>query len=102
MRQPYTPSGAIRIDAWRASRPLERPLAQEVLLADVDAVVAKDRVRGRVVEVEVGQRVVVEVVAAAHPLAVPAREGDVPLLGAGELLAIEALQVRDDRRDAGA
>ena len=44
----------------------ERQLAEVVALPEVDAVVAQDPVRGRQVEVEVGQDEVVEVVAAAQ------------------------------------
>src|SRR5687767_9076707 len=77
----------------------ERDLAEVVALAEVDAVVAQDRVRGRRVEMEVRQRDVIEIVArldalALHPL-VRAR----PILAADEVLALERREVGLDRAD---
>lgn len=80
----------------------ERELAEEVALAEVDAAVAQDRVRGREVEVEVGEHEVIEVVTAAHRLALHPGVGAGAVLGADELPAIERAHVGDAGVQAGA
>src|SRR5690606_32387803 len=75
--------------------------AEEVLLANLNAVVAQDRVSGRVVEVEVRRHEVEQVVLARE---VEGRMRELELdragLGALELLGLERLQMRDGFRDA--
>lgn len=78
----------------------ERQGADVVLLAQGHAVVAEDGVGGREVEVEVGQREVIEVVAAAHPLPLHPLVAAPPLLGAGEVVAGERRQVVEAHADA--
>src|SRR5262245_21170992 len=53
------------------SRLLERKLAEIILLPEVHAVVAQERVRGREVEEEVRRHVLAEVVGAGHRLPLP-------------------------------
>ena len=81
---------------------LEGQRAEEVDLADVDAVVTQDRVGRGDVEVEVGQHVVIEVVAAAHGVALHPAVLAGALLGADEVVAGEGRQVVDDGAQAGA
>src|SRR5690606_16925104 len=82
--------GEARLEANRA----RRSAAEEVALADLYAVVPQDQVGGRVVEIEVRHDEVVEVVLAVErERTVRKLELHPPLLGVGELLRREALQV---------
>src|ERR1700684_2600133 len=78
---------------------LERQRADVVHLAELDAVVAEDRVRGDGVEVEVGARHLDEVVAALDRLALEERQADGARLGALEVLRRAGPEVRDDGLD---
>src|SRR5690606_36824814 len=74
----------------------EREGRDEVLLPEVDAVVAEDGVDVHEVEPEVRTRELEEVVLAGQVLALPERERDLPLFRALEVLRLEALDVIAD------
>src|SRR5439155_387489 len=78
--------------SWPASAFLRRNRADVVHLAEVDAVVAEDRVRHRRMEEEVRQRQLHQVVVAAEPL--PAEPGwrHLPLLPSGQVLRLDGLE----------
>src|SRR5205823_5102355 len=71
---------------------LDRNRADVVHLAEVDAVVAEDRVRHRRMEEEVRQREVHQVVVATEPLPAEPGRGHLPLLGAGQVLRLDGLE----------
>src|SRR5689334_7195658 len=70
--------------------------AQEISLADADAVVPENRVRRREMEKEVELRVLNEVVRARHPFAFPTRLADDARGRAVEILRRESVEVRND------
>src|SRR5581483_2545217 len=83
-------------------RRLERQGTEVVALAYVDAVVAQDGVRRRHVEVEVRVRVLHQVFAPLHGLALAAGHRDHLVLGAGEVVGLVAVEDPQGRLDAGA
>src|SRR5437867_12536007 len=66
--------------------------ADIVHLPEVDAVVAEDRVRHRRVEEEVRDGDVPEVIVAAEPPPAEPGRSHLPILGAGQVLRLDALQ----------
>src|ERR1700734_678586 len=76
--------GAARMPDKSRVNPIDR--TKEVHLADVDAVVAEDRVRHREMEIDVWDRHLQQVVLATkHLVSRRPREADLPLCGAGVL-----------------
>src|SRR5881227_1578535 len=69
-----------------------RNRADVVHLAELNAVVAEDRVRHRRMEEEVRQREVHQVVVATEPLPAEPGRGHLPLLGAGQVLRLDGLE----------
>src|SRR5207244_10233293 len=80
--------------------PMDR--SKEVHLADIDAVVAEDRVGHYDMEVDVRDRHLQQVVLAAKDLAGRPGEADLPLGGTGVLRFPHALREYDGLPDAGA
>ena len=92
--------GAARVPDKSRVDPIDR--TKEVHLADVDAVVAEDRVRHRDMEIDVRDRHLQQVVLAAKHLAGRPGEADLPLGGAGVLRFRYTLRECDGFPDAGA
>src|SRR6187399_1625390 len=94
------------ISSWRwryqPSGRAQGERAEIVLLAEADAVVAQDRVDVGAVEKEVRQRVLDEIVGAAHHFSFPARLSHDPGGCLLEVLRREAVEVLDHRAHAGA
>src|SRR5207302_8332901 len=88
----WSPTAELSTVTGPASAFPRRNRADGVHLAELDAVVAEDRVRHRRMEEEVRDRDVDEVVVAPEPPAAEPGRGHLPLFGAGQVLRLDALE----------